>query len=77
MRGQRRRKGLVKVMLMFIDVRKAHLNAVCEEEEWVGLPEQFWEHERYARLRSWLYGMRKADAGWEEDYAEKIVAEGF
>ena len=30
-RGQRRRKGLAEVKLMFIDVRKAHLNAVCEE----------------------------------------------
>ena len=33
MRGQRRRKGLAEVKLMFIDVRKAHLNARCDEEE--------------------------------------------
>ena len=76
-RGQRRRKGLAEVKLMFIDVRKAHLNAVCEEEECVELPEQFWEHGRYARLKRWLYGMRKAAAGWEEDYAKKMVAAGF
>ena len=62
---------------MFFDVRKAHLNAVCKEEECVELPEEFWEDGRYARLRRWLYGMRKAAAGWEEDYAEKMVAEGF
>ena len=68
-RGQPRRNGLVKVKLMFIDVRKAHLNAVCEEEEWVELPEDFWEHGKYARLRRWVYGMRKAATGWEEDYA--------
>ena len=76
-RGQRRKKGLAEVKLMFIDVRKAHLNAVCEEEEWVQLPEEFWEHGRYARLKRWLYGMRKAAAGWEEDYAKRMVAEGF
>ena len=59
---------------MFIDVRKAHLNAGCKEEDWVELPEEFWEHGRYARLRRWLYGMRKPAAGWEEYYAEKMVA---
>ena len=53
---------------MFIDVREAHLNAVCEEEEWVQLPEGFWEHGRYSKLKRWLYGMRKAAAGWEEDH---------
>ena len=31
MRGQRRRRGLGEVKLLFIDVRKAHLNAKCEE----------------------------------------------
>ena len=34
-RGERRRKGLEEEKLMFIDVRKAHLNARCDEEEWV------------------------------------------
>ena len=76
-RGQRRRKGLAGVKLMFIDVRKAHLNAVCEEVEWLELPEEFWKHGRYARLRRWVYEMRKAAAGWEEDYAKKMVAEGL
>ena len=54
---------------MLFDARKAHLNALCEEEEWVELPEEFWEHGKYARLTRWLYGMRKAAASWEEDYA--------
>ena len=77
MRGQRRRRVLEEVELMFIDVRKAHLNARCEEEEWVELAEEFWEYGRYARLRRWLYGMRRAAAGWEEEYAEKLEGEGF
>ena len=38
-RGWRRRRGAEEVKLMFIDVRKAHLNAKCDEEEWVELPE--------------------------------------
>ena len=63
MRGQRRRKGLEEVKLMFIDVRKAHLNVECDEEEWVQLPEEFWERGRYAMLKRWLYGMRRAAAG--------------
>ena len=62
-RGQRRRKGLAEVKLMFTDVRKAHMNAMCEDEEWVQLPEEIWEHGRYAKLKRWLYGMRKAAAG--------------
>ena len=33
-RGRRRRQGLEEIKLLFIDVRKAHLSAACEEEEW-------------------------------------------
>jgi len=42
-RGWRRRRGMKEIKLMFIDVRKAHLNAKCEEEEWVELPEEMWK----------------------------------
>jgi len=56
-RGWRRRKGAAEIKLMFIDVRKAHLNAVCEDEAWVELPEEFWEWGRHAKLKRWLYGM--------------------
>ena len=61
---------------MFIDVKKAHLNARSEEEAWVELPEEFREWGRYARLRRWLSGMCKAAIGWEGDYAQKLEA-GF
>ena len=30
-----------------------------------------------AKLKRWLYGMRKAAAGWEEDYARRLVEVGF
>ena len=35
------RKKFNEVKLMFVDVKKAHLNAKCEEEEWVELPDEF------------------------------------
>ena len=62
---------------MFIDVRKAHLNAECLEEVFVELPEEFHELGRYAKIKRWLYGMRKAAASWEDEYAVKLEAEGF
>ena len=76
-RGWRRRRNELEIKLMFIDVKKAHLNAVCEEEAWVELPPEFWEYGRFARLRRWLYGMRKAAAGWEENYAARLESVGF
>ena len=63
--------------MIFLDVRKAHLNGKCDEEEWVELPEEMWEFGRYARLRRWLYGMRKAAVNWEEDYAKRLEEVGF
>ena len=76
-RGRRRRKGREEIKLMYIDVKKAHLNAKCDEEEWVELPCEFWKCGKYARLRRWLYGMRKAASGWEDDYARRLIDEGF
>ena len=32
---------------------------------------------RYAKLKRWLYGMRKAASGWEDDYARRLVEYGF
>ena len=39
--------------LMFIDVRKAHLNGVVDDQEWVfvELPPEFHVYGRYARIR--------------------------
>ena len=36
---------------MFCNVKKAQLYAKCQGEEWVQLPEEFWEYGKYARLR--------------------------
>ena len=64
---------------MFIDVRKAHLNGVVDDQEWVfvELPPEFHAYGRFARIRRWLYGMRKAAISWEKNYAEKLAAVGF
>ena len=37
-RGKRRAQGQHEVKLMFIDGKRAHFSAQCEEEEWVELP---------------------------------------
>ena len=36
---------------MFIDVKKAHVNAKCDEEGWVALPDEFERFRRYAKLK--------------------------
>ena len=53
--------------LMFIDVRKAHLNGVVDDQEWVfvELPPEFHAYGRFARIRRWQYGMRKAAISWK------------
>ncbi len=38
-RGRRRRQGKGQEKVLLADVKKTHLNANCEEEEWVELPE--------------------------------------
>ena len=77
MREKRRAQGHDEVKLMFVDVKKAHLNAKSDEEEWVELPDEFKKFGRYAKLKRWLYGMRKAASGWEDDYARRLVEDGF
>ena len=32
---------------------------------------------RYAKLKRWLYGMGTAASGWEDDYAGRLVEDGF
>ena len=40
-------------------VKNAQLKAKCEEEEWAELPDEFKKFGNHAKLKSWLYGMRK------------------
>jgi hypothetical protein len=65
--------------LMFIDIKKAHLNAKVDESEfvYVDLPEEAVAAGKIGRLKRWLYGMRPAASAWEDDYAEKLSGEGY
>jgi hypothetical protein len=74
-----RRGGDERLKLMFIDVKKAHLNAMLKagESAFVELPGESGAKGKCMRLRRWLYGMRPAAAAWESDYAEKLAEAGF
>ena len=54
--------------LVFIDVRKAHLNGAVDDQEWVfvELPPEFHAYSRFARIKR-----RKAPTSWEKNCAEK------
>ena len=60
--------------LLFVDVKKAHLNGRVPEDTYayVRLPDR-----RVWRLKRWLYGMRPAAQAWEEDFAAKLESIGF
>ena len=77
MNKSRAGRGLPELKLMFIDVRKARLNSVCDEVEFVFLPSEFEEFGVVAKLRRWLYGMRPAGKAWEEHYAQRLREAGF
>ena len=63
---------------MFIDVRKAHLNRVVDDQEWVfvELPSEFHVYDRFARIRRWLYGMRKTAISWEKQPGDQGETRG-
>ena len=73
--GGDERRGRVK--LMFIDVKKAHLNGCLKSDEhaFVGLPDE--AGGGVAKLRRWLYGMRPAASAWEDDYAVNMGRVGL
>ena len=73
------RRGGKKMKLLFIDVKKAHLNAFLEEGEhaYIDLPEEDAEMGMCGRLRRWLYGMRPAASAWEKDYTDNLESIGF
>jgi hypothetical protein len=76
-RRTRRRTHRPELKLMFIDVSEAHLNAFCNEEVYVELPEDFERPGECGRLKRWLYGMRPAASGWEDHYTDKLESEKF
>jgi hypothetical protein len=67
------------VKLMFIDVKKAHLNGFLADDDhtFIQLPNEVKHEGRRGRLRKWLYGMRLAASAWEKDYSARLAALGF
>ena len=66
-----------KQKLMFIDVKKAHLNGVLEAGERAYVTMPGCKPGTCARLKKWLYGMRPAASAWEKDFSEKLAASGL
>ena len=66
-----------RVKLMFVDVKKAHLNGRLKEGEhaFVELPSE--AGGGVGKLKRWLYGMRPAASAWEDDYVEYLIGKGF
>ena len=69
----------MNMKLMFIDVKKAHLNGTVGEDEcaYIMLAPEDKVEGRCGRLRKWLYGMRPAASAWERDYTEKLESIGL
>ena len=72
-RDKRREQGQDEVKLTFIDVKEAHPDAKCVEEEWVELPDGFKKFGKYAQLKRSLGGVRKAASGWENASTRRLV----
>ena len=74
--GGRGDEGRGPIKLMFVDVKKAHLNGKVKEDEfeYIRLPEE--AGGGVGRLKRWIYGMRQAASAWETDYADNLQAIG-
>lgn len=63
--------------LMLLDVKKAHLNGICERDDvYVELPQEAGAPGKCGRLLRWPYGMREASQAWESDYTKRLKGEG-
>jgi hypothetical protein len=70
--GDKDRKVLV------IDVKKAHLNPMCDQDVFIELPSETGAASgKCGKLIHWLYGFRPAAQAWENHYAEKLEEAGF
>ena len=68
-----------KKKLLFIDAKKAHLNGKVDEgtNAYIQLPDEVGKPGKVGKLNFWLYGMRPAARGWENDYSKKFTKAGF
>ena len=70
-------RSRMKWTYMVIGVKKAHLNAKRKEKGWVELRDEIKNIGKYAKLKRWMYGMKKATSQCEDDLAGKLVIDGF
>ena len=63
---------------MFLDIKKAHLAPLCQDDVYVDLPEEAGVGEdECGKLIHWLYGCRPAAQAWEEHFSELLKKNGF
>ncbi len=65
--------------VLFIDVAKDNLDAPVGEgiKNYVDLPPECGKPGKCGLLNFWLYGMRPASHGWQEEYTKQLEAMGF
>ena len=63
---------------MYLDVKKAHLAPLCEQDVYVDLPaEAETQDDECGKLARWLYGCRPAAQAGEEHYSAVLGDGGF
>ena len=63
---------------MYLDVNKAHLAPLCDQDVYVELPAEAEVNEgECGKLIHWLYGCRPAAQAWEEHYSAVLKENGF
>ena len=62
-REKRRVQGHDEVTLMFVNMEKAHLNAKCDEEEWVELPDDFQKNWEVRQVEEMAFRDEKGGVG--------------
>ena len=77
--AQRRERKKTMRKVMFVDVSKAHLYATVgpEDKTYVVLPPECGKPGVRGLLGFWLYGMRPASHGWQEEYTRQLEKIGF
>ena len=63
--------------LVVIDVKKAHFNAKCDEEEWVELSDEFQEVWEVFQAEEMVLWSDKGSVWMEDDHARRLVNDGF
>jgi hypothetical protein len=63
---------------MYLDIKKAHLAPLCNQDVYVELPpEAEVGEDECGKLVHWLYGCRPAAQAWEEHYSALLGRHGF